>query len=123
MGKRGRPPKERVLTAAHIDVLDRMQNGSTDREIADQIGMAYWPTRELVRETLKLLGARTRAHAVAIGNRDGLICLPPLTDVEATGECCCAGCIGMGPCDDDLGKSDPDDRDSDDDEGPGWEFG
>jgi hypothetical protein len=30
--------------------------------------------------------------------------LPLLPDVRA--ECCCAGCIGMGPCDDDLGKSD-----------------
>jgi hypothetical protein len=27
-------------------------------------------------------------------------------------ECCCAGCIGMGPCDDDLGKE----RDEEDDE-------
>jgi hypothetical protein len=25
---------------------------------------------------------------------------------ERPAECCCAGCIGMGPCDDDLGKSD-----------------
>lgn len=30
---------------------------------------------------------------------------------ERPAECCCAGCIGMGPCDDDLGKSDEDDAD------------
>lgn len=23
----------------------------------------------------------------------------PINDIEATGRCCCAGCIGMGPCD------------------------
>ncbi len=27
---------------------------------------------------------------------------------ERPAECCCAGCIGMGPCDDDLGKADDD---------------
>lgn len=31
----------------------------------------------------------------------------PLNDIEATGECCCNGCIGEGPCDLDLGR-DPD---------------
>jgi hypothetical protein len=23
----------------------------------------------------------------------------PMNDIEATGRCCCAGCVGMGPCD------------------------
>lgn len=31
-------------------------------------------------------------------------------DIEATGHCCCAGCIGMGPCDLDLGQSDDDEQ-------------
>lgn len=30
---------------------------------------------------------------------------------ERPAECCCAGCIGMGPCDDDLGKSEETDGD------------
>jgi hypothetical protein len=29
-------------------------------------------------------------------------------DITMTGRCCCAGCIGMGPCDLDLGRSDLD---------------
>lgn len=99
MGKRGPKPKERVLTQLHLDVLDRMGHGDTDSEIAALFGLGYWPARELGRETLALLGARNRAHAVAIGNRDGLICLPPLSDIEATGGCCCNGCVGEGPCD------------------------
>ncbi|MBM0235931.1 hypothetical protein JNW88_00315 [Micromonospora sp. ATA32] len=29
----------------------------------------------------------------------------PVNDIEATGRCCCAGCVGMGPCDRDLGSA------------------
>ena len=32
----------------------------------------------------------------------------PVNDIDATGECCCNGCIGMGPCDLDLGRPDLD---------------
>jgi hypothetical protein len=35
----------------------------------------------------------------------------PQPEDERPAECCCAGCIGMGPCDDDLGKSDDEDID------------
>ncbi len=31
---------------------------------------------------------------------------PYLTPPERPAECCGAGCIGMGPCDDDLGRTD-----------------
>lgn len=31
---------------------------------------------------------------------------PPVNDIEATGECCCNGCIGEGLCDLDLGRRD-----------------
>lgn len=34
-------------------------------------------------------------------------------DIETTGQCCCAGCIGMGPCDLDLGQDDDADWDDD----------
>lgn len=27
----------------------------------------------------------------------------PRNDIDATGHCCCNGCVGMGPCDLDLG--------------------
>lgn len=29
-------------------------------------------------------------------------------DITMTGRCCCVGCIGMGPCDLDLGRLDED---------------
>jgi hypothetical protein len=35
-------------------------------------------------------------------------------DPYADGECYCGGCVGMGPCDDDLGRTD----DLDDDDCP-----
>lgn len=56
---------------------------------------------------------------VALNHQDGTAALTVTGDIEEIrelartltvedrpAECCCAGCIGMGPCDDDLGKSD-----------------
>lgn len=44
----------------------------------------------------------------------------PVNDIEATGDCCCGGCIGTGPCGLELGRADEDDpddeHDGDDDE-------
>ncbi|WP_020525878.1 helix-turn-helix domain-containing protein [Catelliglobosispora koreensis] len=60
--------------------------------------------------SVKTPGGHTRLFRAEVM---ALLEAEPLNDIEATGHCCCAGCIGMGPCDDDLGKSDPDDRDSD----------
>lgn len=39
----------------------------------------------------------------------------PRNDIDATGQCCCAGCIGMGPCDLDQADDDWDDLDDEDD--------
>jgi hypothetical protein len=38
----------------------------------------------------------------------------PAYDPYPGGECFCGGCIGMGPCDDELGVTDEDDLDDDD---------
>lgn len=73
MGKRGRKPKELVMTQQHLDVLHLMALGNTDKEIADITGYGYHPTRERLREVRKLLGARNAAHAAAIAVRDGLV--------------------------------------------------
>lgn len=35
----------------------------------------------------------------------------PVNDIDATGSCCCNGCIGEGPCDLEMGQSDEDSDD------------
>lgn len=44
----------------------------------------------------------------------------PLNDIEATGRCCCNGCIGEGRCDLELGRSDDDTSRWDSDDELGW---
>ena len=38
----------------------------------------------------------------------------PINDIDATGECCCNGCIGEGPCDLELGRGTGDDDTNED---------
>lgn len=49
-----------------------------------------------------------------LGNGGGDMTTDPFAGVDAyvrppDGRCYCGGCIGMGPCDDDLGRDDEDD--------------
>ena len=74
--------------------------------------MAEWRVGRSVGRTLyldgKLVGLvdtpELAAEIVETMNRVGRLVAEVLDDRPA--ECCCAGCIGMGPCDDDLGKRD-----------------
>jgi hypothetical protein len=91
-------------------------------DVAALFGVHGWTVRRWVKQGFMPGRVEDGRLVVARSEVEALLEAEPLNDIEATGECCCAGCIGMGPCDDDLGTSDPDDRD-DDDEDPGWEFG
>lgn len=56
---------------------------------------------------LSAVRGRRRVGAVMTGRP---VDVDPYADVRPPdGQCCCGGCIGMGPCDDDLGQRDDDD--------------
>ena len=78
-----RPPPERAeleprrvvepLTAREIEVLGLIGDGLFNREIAERLSLAEETVKSQVHHLLAKLGARSRAHAVAIGLRSGLI--------------------------------------------------
>jgi DNA-binding NarL/FixJ family response regulator len=68
-------PKERVQlpTAREIQVLQLIAEGLVNREIGQQLYLSEETVKSHVRHLLAKLQARSRAHAVAVGFRRGLI--------------------------------------------------
>ena len=62
----------RRVTARELEVLALIADGYSTREIAQMLWITDETVRTHVRRLLSRLGARTRAHAVAIAYRDGL---------------------------------------------------
>lgn len=69
------------LTARQIDVLARIADGMTE----PQIGAELYLTRDTVathaRRLYRALGARNRAHAVALAYRHGLLPVPAVQEI------------------------------------------
>jgi DNA-binding CsgD family transcriptional regulator len=63
---------QRKLTARELEVLALVAEGYSTSEIARALWITDETVRTHVRRLLARLGARTRAHAVAIAYRDGL---------------------------------------------------
>ena len=61
-----------TLTPRELEVLALVAEGYSTREIAQALWITDETVRTHVRRLLSRLGARTRAHAVAIVYRDGL---------------------------------------------------
>jgi DNA-binding NarL/FixJ family response regulator len=68
-------PKEReqLPTAREIQVLQLIAEGLVNREIGQQLFLSEETVKSHVRHLLAKLQARSRAHAVAVGFRRGLI--------------------------------------------------
>jgi DNA-binding NarL/FixJ family response regulator len=68
-------PKEREHppTAREIQVLQLIAEGFVNREIGQQLFLSEETVKSHVRHLLAKLQARSRAHAVAVGFRRGLI--------------------------------------------------
>lgn len=64
----GQPP-----TAREIEVLQLVCDGLANREIGERLFLSEETVKSHVRHLLAKLHARSRAHAVAIGFRRGLI--------------------------------------------------
>ncbi len=71
------PPALRELeqepTAREIEVLQLVADGLVNREIGQQLFLSEETVKSHVRHLLAKLQARSRAHAVAVGFRRGLI--------------------------------------------------
>ncbi len=67
-----RPP-EIAPTARELEVLQHIADGLANREIGTKLFLSEETVKSHVRHLLAKLSARSRAHAVAVGLRRGLI--------------------------------------------------
>jgi DNA-binding CsgD family transcriptional regulator len=65
-----RPPK---VTPRELEVLELVAAGMSTREIARRLWVTEETVKTHVRRLHDRLGARTRAHAVAIAYRSGIL--------------------------------------------------
>ena len=64
---------EQEPTAREIEVLQLISDGLVNREIGNRLFLSEETVKSHVRHLLAKLQARSRAHAVAVGFRRGLI--------------------------------------------------
>ncbi|GMU40204.1 MAG: helix-turn-helix transcriptional regulator [Chloroflexota bacterium] len=62
-----------ALSTRHTEVLRMLASGAATRQIAESLGYSERTIKHAVSEVLEELGAQTRAEAVALGIRRGLI--------------------------------------------------
>lgn len=67
------PEPEHTPTAREIEVLQLVSEGLVNREIGDRLYLSEETVKSHVRHLLAKLQARSRAHAVAVGFRRGLL--------------------------------------------------
>lgn len=61
-----------VLTSRERDVLERLSQGLSTQSIADRLGLSVKTVQNNVSQVLLKLGARDRAHAVALARDAGI---------------------------------------------------
>jgi DNA-binding NarL/FixJ family response regulator len=61
------------LTARDLDVLRLLSDGSSTAGIADTLAYSESTIKNIIHEIVRQLGARNRAHAVAMAIRAGAI--------------------------------------------------
>lgn len=61
------------LSSREFDVLRLLADGGTTREIADQLSYSERTVKNIVHDLLAKLNCRTRAHAVALAARQGMV--------------------------------------------------
>ena len=73
---RRRPRRGAALSRRERVVLSELAYGRSTDEIAEKLVVSPHTIRTHVKNVMRKLDARTRAHAVAIGMREGLIDAP-----------------------------------------------
>lgn len=61
------------LTERQLDVLQQLQHGRANKEIADRLGISEGTVKTHVNTLMEKLGARSRTEAVMIADRRGLL--------------------------------------------------
>jgi DNA-binding NarL/FixJ family response regulator len=64
---------ERDLTGRELDVLRLLAEGGSTRDIAERLSYSERTVKYIVHDVLGKLNGRTRAHAVAVASRRGII--------------------------------------------------
>lgn len=72
-GGTGGEHRERRLTRREFDVLRMLADGDSTREIATAMSYSERTVKNIVRSLLEKLNCRTRAHAVALAARQGVV--------------------------------------------------
>jgi DNA-binding NarL/FixJ family response regulator len=68
-----KPDGDNMPTAREIEVLQLVSEGLANREIGDRLFLSEETVKSHIRHLLAKLQARSRAHAVAVGFRRGLL--------------------------------------------------
>jgi DNA-binding CsgD family transcriptional regulator len=71
------------LTAREREILNHVAGGATAEEIAERLAISRTTVESHVRRAMGRLGARNRAHAIALGIQAGLVAVPPSRDTPA----------------------------------------
>ena len=66
-------PPAAPLSGRQVDVLQMTARGRTNKEIGQRLGIREHTVKAHMTAIFLRLGARTRAHAVALGIKRGLI--------------------------------------------------
>jgi DNA-binding NarL/FixJ family response regulator len=64
---------DRHLTGRELDVLRLLAEGGSTRDIAQRLSYSERTVKNIVHDVLGKLNGRTRAHAVAVASRRGII--------------------------------------------------
>lgn len=75
MGKHAVP--RRKPTPRMVEIIELIAQGYTDREIADKLFLGHETVRTHIARTREYLGARSKAHIVALAVEHGYITLGP----------------------------------------------
>ena len=68
-----RPGTPDGLTRRQLEVLERLAQGQTNREVAEELGLAEGTVKVHVAAIFKALGVRNRSQAVIAANRMGFV--------------------------------------------------
>jgi DNA-binding CsgD family transcriptional regulator len=71
--KEPRQPDDRALTARELTVLRLLADGEVTRSISEQLNYSERTVKSIVAGVLVKLECRTRAHAVGLATRQGMI--------------------------------------------------
>lgn len=73
MGARGPKPQPKKITAEHVRILEHIQAGRTNPDIAKFMKVTEFWVNDQLKIIFAVLGARTRAQAVALAIGRGII--------------------------------------------------